>query len=131
MKSFEERLQRLESISNKIRSGETALEEATSLFEEGIMLAKGLEKELSSVEGKIEKLIKEPSANGEPAVLDLFPELDRPEIRQRAGQKMHQKTDPKQTEKMNRPHGRGMSLKSTLSPGYMPSKAPLLTSRPY
>lgn len=76
MKSFEERLKRLESISEKIRSGKTELEEATSLFEEGIMLAKGLEKELHSVEGKIERLIEEPSPDGEPAVLDLFPELD-------------------------------------------------------
>ena len=76
MKNFEERLQRLEKISDKIRSGDVALEEATSLFEEGINLAKGLEKELTSVEGKIEKLISEPTADGEPAVLDIFPELE-------------------------------------------------------
>ena len=79
MKSFEERLQRLEEISEKIRTGETTLEKATSLFEEGMRLAKSLEKELSSVEGRIEKLIKEPTADGEPAVLDLFPEMNTEE----------------------------------------------------
>ncbi len=76
MKSFEERLKRLEEISDKIRRGDAALEEATALFEEGIVLARNLETELSSVEGKIEKLIREPSPDGEPAVLDLFPELN-------------------------------------------------------
>lgn len=76
MKSFEQRLERLEQISNTIRTGEVELQEATRLFEEGIELAKGLEKELASVEGKIEKLVKAPAGKDEPAVLDLFPELD-------------------------------------------------------
>lgn len=76
-KGFEERLQRLEKISEKIRLGDVELKEATALFEEGITLAKDLELELSTVEGKIERLIRDPSPDGEPAVLDLFPELDQ------------------------------------------------------
>ena len=54
MKSFEERLERLEQISQQIRDGEIPLEKAAELFEEGVTLARGLEKEL---------------------VLELFPEL--------------------------------------------------------
>ncbi len=74
--SFEVRLRRLEEISEKIRSGQVELGEATELFEEGISLARSLEKELNSVEGRIEKLVSSPSAPGEKPVLELFPELD-------------------------------------------------------
>jgi exodeoxyribonuclease VII small subunit len=77
--SFEERLKRLEEISEAIRGGEVELEKATSLFEEGIRLAQSLEKELSSVEGRIEKLVKAPSQPGEKPVLELFPELSASE----------------------------------------------------
>ena len=48
MKSFEERLTRLEELSEKIKDGNIPLEEAVALFEEGINLAKGLEKELAA-----------------------------------------------------------------------------------
>jgi exodeoxyribonuclease VII small subunit len=76
MKSFEERLQRLEEISEQIRTGEVELEEAAQLFEEGVRLAKTLDKDLSSIDRKIEKLINEPEKEGEKPVLELFPELD-------------------------------------------------------
>ncbi|MFP4301552.1 MAG: exodeoxyribonuclease VII small subunit [Alkalispirochaetaceae bacterium] len=75
MKSFEERLERLESLSEKIRSEECTLEEATSYFEEGVKLAKGLEKELSRVEKRVEILVNEPDEEGEKPVLELFPEV--------------------------------------------------------
>ena len=45
MKSFEERLNRLEELNDKIADGEIPLDEAVSFFEEGIKLAKGLEKD--------------------------------------------------------------------------------------
>ena len=75
MKSFEERLQRLETLSEKIRSEDCSLEEATSYFEEGVKLAKGLEKELSQVEKRVEILVNEPEEEGEKPVLELFPEV--------------------------------------------------------
>ncbi len=75
MKSFEERLQRLEEITEKIQEGDIPLEQAVSLFEEGIKLAKGLEKEISRIEGKIEILKNEPQAPEESPELELFPEL--------------------------------------------------------
>jgi exodeoxyribonuclease VII small subunit len=79
MKSFEERLNRLESLSEKLREGKIPLEEAVSIFEEGMKLAKDLEKELAKIERKVEILVNEPAKKGatgteaEP-VLELFPE---------------------------------------------------------
>jgi exodeoxyribonuclease VII small subunit len=75
MKNFEERLTRLESLSEKIRDGEVSLEEASEMFEEGIKLARGLEKDLSRIERKIEILVNQPTEEGEKPVLELFPEL--------------------------------------------------------
>jgi exodeoxyribonuclease VII small subunit len=76
MASFEERLSRLEELSEKIRDGNLGLEEAVTLFEEGIKLAKGLEKDLAKVERKIELLVNQPEKDREKPVLDLFPDLD-------------------------------------------------------
>jgi exodeoxyribonuclease VII small subunit len=84
MKSFEERLKRLESLSEKLREGKIPLEEAVSIFEEGMKLAKDLEKELAKIERKVEILVNEPEKKGgsgadsEP-VLELFPEEEEPE----------------------------------------------------
>lgn len=75
MKSFEERLKRLEEITELIQDGEIPLEKALSLFEEGIKLAKGLEKEVSKIEGKIEILKNEPKTPEETPELELFPDL--------------------------------------------------------
>ena len=46
------------------------------LFEEGIALAKGLEKDLSKVERRIEILVNQPEQLNEKPNLELFPELD-------------------------------------------------------
>lgn len=74
--SFEQRLQRLEELSEQIRQGDVSLDEAVKQFEEGIRLAKGLEKELSTVERKVEILINEPEEDSdEKPALELFPEL--------------------------------------------------------
>jgi len=71
---FETRLERLETISDAMRRGDLGLEEATRLFEEGIGLARGLEKDLARVERRIEILVNEP-VEGQRPVLELFPEL--------------------------------------------------------
>ena len=82
MKDFEEKLKKLEELSTQIRKNDISLEDALKSFEEGIKLAKGLEKELSSMESKIQILMNSPStddtskkqANDESPVLDLFNE---------------------------------------------------------
>jgi exodeoxyribonuclease VII small subunit len=84
MKSFEDRLNRLESLSEKLREGKIPLEEAVSIFEEGMKLAKDLEKELAKIERKVEILVNEPEKKGEAGsdtepALELFPELEETE----------------------------------------------------
>ncbi len=79
MKNFEDKLERLEKIGNDIKKNDVSLEEALKLFEEGITLAKGMEKELDKIEGKIQILMNQPSvdAKSEPKPeLDLFSALD-------------------------------------------------------
>lgn len=75
MKSFEERLTSLEELTEKLKSGNVSLEEAVSLFEQGMKLSRGLEKELSRIEKKVEILINEPEKDNEEPILELFPEL--------------------------------------------------------
>lgn len=72
MKNFEERLERLEELAETIKSPSLPLEGALSVFEEGIKLAKGLEKELARIEAKVEILTtKSADESAEPA-LELF-----------------------------------------------------------
>ncbi|MDR3160930.1 MAG: exodeoxyribonuclease VII small subunit [Spirochaetaceae bacterium] len=72
MKNFEERLERLETLGEKIRKPDIPLDEALKAFEEGIKLARSLEKELEKVESRIEILTNSPDAHGE----EESPELD-------------------------------------------------------
>ncbi len=72
MKNFEERLEKLESLNEKMRAGNLPLEEAVSIFEEGIKLAKGLEKDLAKIERKIEILVNKPDKPEDKPNLELF-----------------------------------------------------------
>ena len=60
MKSFEENLSRLEELTANIRKSDISLEDALSTFEEGIKLAKTLEKDIEKIEGKIQILMNQP-----------------------------------------------------------------------
>jgi exodeoxyribonuclease VII small subunit len=78
MKNFEERLERLESLGEAIRKTDLPLEEALKAFEEGIRLARSLEKDLEKVESRIEILMNSPEAKAEESPeLDLFDTEDR------------------------------------------------------
>jgi exodeoxyribonuclease VII small subunit len=73
LKNFEERLERLEKLGTEIRKSDMPLDEALKSFEEGIKLARSLEKDLEKVEGRIEILMNGPEAKaGENPELDLF-----------------------------------------------------------
>lgn len=76
MKKFEERLERLEELSDEIKNPDLALEEALACFEEGIKLAKNLEKDLDRIEGKIQILMNQPATADEKPELDLFSAQD-------------------------------------------------------
>lgn len=73
MKNFEERLNQLEELGNNIRRSDIPLDDALKAFEEGIKLAKGLEKDLEKIESRIEILMNPPDAKEEDKPeLDLF-----------------------------------------------------------
>lgn len=76
MKNFEQRLQRLEELGSEIKKSDIKLEDALKMFEEGISLAKGMEKELDKIEGKIQQLMNQPTLPQEKVELDLFSSLD-------------------------------------------------------
>jgi exodeoxyribonuclease VII small subunit len=63
MKKFEERLARLEELAETIRKPDLALEEAVAVFEEGVKLSKGLEKDLQRIEGRVEILLNQPAGS--------------------------------------------------------------------
>ena len=73
---FEQRLERLEQLAERLRDGKIPLEDAVALFEEGMKLSKALEKDLARVERRVEILTQEPGNEAEDPGLALFPELD-------------------------------------------------------
>ena len=73
MKKFEERLKKLEELNEQMKAGKVPLDDAVEMFEEGIKLAKSLEKDLSKIERKIEILVNEPDSTKEEPNLELFP----------------------------------------------------------
>ena len=79
MKSFEENLSRLEELTANIRRQDISLEDALSNFEEGIKLAKSLEKDIEKIEGKIQILMNQP-VKADPASpvpqINIEPQLD-------------------------------------------------------
>lgn len=77
MKNFEEKLEKLEYLTNNIKRPDISLEEALKNFEEGIKLAKTLEKQIDEIEGKIQILANNPSVeNNEEPEITLFSETD-------------------------------------------------------
>jgi len=81
-KTFEERLEKLEKLGEEIRRNDIPLDDAIRAFEEGISLARALEKDLGKIESRIEILMNgnETSANNEE---DTSPDDDsdeKPEI---------------------------------------------------
>ncbi len=63
MKTFEERLRELEKLNERIKSSETSLQEAVSLFEQAAAAAKSLEKELRDAERRVEILLQDEEGN--------------------------------------------------------------------
>jgi len=71
MKSFEDQLARLEKLGEQIKKTDIPLDEALAAFEEGIRLAKTLEKSLEKIENRIEILM-----NSTEASIDESPDLE-------------------------------------------------------
>jgi exodeoxyribonuclease VII small subunit len=73
MKNFEERLEKLEGLGEKIRRSDIPLDEALAAFESGIKLARELEKELEKAQTRIEVLMNAPDDAAEAS--DGVPQL--------------------------------------------------------
>lgn len=58
-RSFEESLQALEQVVERIESGELNLEDSLAAFEEGVRLVQSCDRKLSDVERRIEVLTKD------------------------------------------------------------------------
>ena len=58
-RSFEECLQSLENVVERIESGELSLEDSLATFEEGVRLVQSCNRKLSDVERRIEVLTKD------------------------------------------------------------------------
>lgn len=54
---FDAKLKRLESLASEIKAPDITLEAAFKCFEEGMRLAKSMEKTLDETEGKVERLM--------------------------------------------------------------------------
>lgn len=76
MESFEKRLEKLENLNNSIKKSDIPMEDALKLFEEGIKIAKSMEKDLDKIESKIQILMNQPVSAQEKPELDLFSALD-------------------------------------------------------
>ncbi|QNQ80261.1 exodeoxyribonuclease VII small subunit [Lactobacillus sp. PV034] len=57
--NFEEQLNELQQIVNKLESGNVPLEDALSEFQAGVKLSRDLEKKLTAAEQTVAKLIDE------------------------------------------------------------------------
>lgn len=73
MSSFESRLNRLEEIGVQLKNGEIPIDEATTLFEEGMTLSRRLEKELQQMERRIEIVTSGLDDEETSPELSLFP----------------------------------------------------------
>lgn len=74
MTNFEEKLEKLEKLPENIKQSDISLEDALKNFEEGIKLAKTLEKELDKMEGKIQILMNGEETKDGKVELGLFDE---------------------------------------------------------
>jgi exodeoxyribonuclease VII small subunit len=72
MKKIEERLSRLEELAESMKQNDLPLEDAVAIFEEGVKLAKSLERDLEKIEGKVEILLNQPQEGAEKPELGLF-----------------------------------------------------------
>lgn len=58
-KTFEQNLDSLQQIVNKLQQGDIPLEEAMDQFQTGVKLSKDLEKTLTTAENKLTKVVKD------------------------------------------------------------------------
>jgi exodeoxyribonuclease VII small subunit len=71
---FEKDMARLEAITKALQDSNTSLDESITLFEEGVTLAKNIEKNLTEIERKVHILLSDPHDTEAEAILAPFTE---------------------------------------------------------
>ena len=80
MAKFEEQLNALEAVVERLERGELSLEDSVRLFEEGVHLSNACKVELEKAEGRIQVLVETQSGKMRTADLDIAePEEDEVE----------------------------------------------------
>jgi exodeoxyribonuclease VII small subunit len=79
MASFEEQLDELEKVVEKLERGDLTLEENVTLFERGVQLSNACKKDLASAESRIQVLL-DPKDAGPVRTEDLAIQTDDDEI---------------------------------------------------
>ena len=74
--SFEERLQELNSLADRLKDGEIPVPAAVNLFERGMILARQLGTDLEKIERRIEIMINEPEDEEQPPKLKRISEKE-------------------------------------------------------
>lgn len=59
MANFEEKLNSLEAVVERLERGELSLDESVKLFEDGMQLSAACRKELEAAEGRIQQLVEQ------------------------------------------------------------------------
>jgi exodeoxyribonuclease VII small subunit len=75
MASFEEQLDELEKVVEKLERGDLTLEENVTLFERGVQLSNACKKDLAGAESRIQILL-DPKENGPVRAEDLDVEIE-------------------------------------------------------
>lgn len=70
--SFEEKLNKLEEIAKSLQDPNTELQNAVSLYEEGMKLANEIDKELSKIERRIEIVTSAPGESDEGVITEEY-----------------------------------------------------------
>lgn len=75
-RKFEEALEELEKVVERLESGELSLEDSLAAFEEGVKLVRLCNQKLTEVEKKIELLVKDKEGKFELRLLEEIKEED-------------------------------------------------------
>ncbi len=74
--SFEQALERLETIVEELEAGSLTLEESLARYEEGVRLSRRLTQSLDQAEKRIERLVEEPGQAPATRPLEIEDERD-------------------------------------------------------
>lgn len=72
--TFEQKLEKMEEISKTLQDPTTDLRKAVDLYEEGMVLAKEVDDELSKIERRIEIVTSAPGESSEGVIMEPYKE---------------------------------------------------------